>query len=218
MIHPPGNNNDITSLLDEHKRDLIILTQDKLVETIISRTGELLKKEITQKDWERYLKFTFYTMMNTVNKSDAFLNVESRMQELLTNIFDPEEMLQGIRDILNEILTQKGIRKEKNEDLVSEIADFLTLNYNKPLSNQTLSQKFGLVPSYISTLFKNEMGISPGEYILTIRMNHAKDHLINNKNLMTREVAQMVGYSDPLYFSRVFKKYFGKTPSQVRKE
>ncbi|MDC7235557.1 MAG: response regulator [Spirochaetales bacterium] len=205
------------SFMEEHTRDLSFLSQENLVKAIAGRTELFSGEQRTQAEWEMYLKFIFYTTLNTVSREKSFDRIDMILKDLISNSYNTGEILDGCEEILRDILLHKGERREKNEALVKEMAEFLTLNFNKPLSSQTLSNKFGLVPSYISTLFKNEMGISPADYILKIRMNHAREQLLENRDLMTREVAQLVGYSDPLYFSRVFKKFFGMSPSQIRK-
>ena len=68
-----------------------------------------------------------------------------------------------------------------------------------------------------SHLFSETMGISPHKYMLEIKINKAKQ-LFRQTDLNVREVAEFVGISDPLYFSRLFKKQTGVTPTDYRNE
>lgn len=75
---------------------------------------------------------------------------------------------------------------------------------------------------YIRKLFKKETGISPSEYLTNERMKLARQFLAGGaKNKFSEysvsQIAEACGFSEPLYFSRVFKKYFGVSPSDYRK-
>lgn len=63
------------------------------------------------------------------------------------------------------------------------------------------------------SVFKEVMGMSPRQYIISLRMERAKAILESDDSPLVYEVALSVGYADPLYFSRVFKEYFGIAPS-----
>ena len=64
--------------------------------------------------------------------------------------------------------------------------------------------------------FKLYMKISPAQYILSLRMVNAQS-LLENTEYNIGEIAEIVGYDNPLYFSRVFKKEYGVSPAQYRK-
>ncbi len=75
----------------------------------------------------------------------------------------------------------------------------------------------GLSVGHFELLFKNTVGKTPKEYIEGERMIDAVE-LLENTCMQISEVAEKVGYRDPLYFSRVFRKHMGKSPKQYRKE
>lgn len=70
---------------------------------------------------------------------------------------------------------------------------------------------------YLSSLFKKNTGVKFTEYLNELRISHAKA-LMDEKKLSVSEVALKCGFSDPLYFSKVFKKSIGMTPSEYVKK
>lgn len=74
-----------------------------------------------------------------------------------------------------------------------------------------------LSPYYFSKLFKDEAGCNFVEYVTNLRIRKAKELLVGNDKSM-KEICGAVGYSDPNYFSRIFKKNTGMTPTEFREK
>ncbi|WP_438445225.1 response regulator transcription factor [Gorillibacterium sp. sgz5001074] len=81
---------------------------------------------------------------------------------------------------------------------------------------QDVAAKVHLNPSYLSQLFKQQMGINFVDYVLEQRMDKAKQ-LLSQTTLRISEIAERVGYSDIAYFSSTYKRVTGQTPSEFRK-
>ncbi|MFD0670915.1 response regulator [Cohnella sp. GCM10027633] len=114
--------------------------------------------------------------------------------------------------------------KERTEDetdqsgqLMERLDEFLRKNLTEPINHQTLSEKFGLVPSYLSKLFVKYKGMSPAKYLVTLRMKHAKELMETQPKLLMKDIAALIGYQDPLYFSKLFKKETGVWPSEYKR-
>ena len=75
-----------------------------------------------------------------------------------------------------------------------------------------------LSPFYISKIFKSETGDTPIRHLINIRLEKAKELLENGYKGSIQEVAASVGYDDAYHFSKLFKKHYGVSPSQVRKQ
>ncbi len=73
----------------------------------------------------------------------------------------------------------------------------------------------GISPAYFYRCFKNWCGQSPVEYRNRLRMRYAAD-LLNHTDMQVGEIAAMVGFEDPFYFSRIFTAQFGRSPRQYR--
>ncbi len=90
---------------------------------------------------------------------------------------------------------------------------YIAKNYREALSVEAISSALGISVSYLHRIFKQVKGIGVTEYITYCRMEMAKT-MLSSGNTRAYEIAAAVGYSDPLYFSRVFKKYFGVSFSE----
>ena len=85
------------------------------------------------------------------------------------------------------------------------------------LTLSRLASEIGLNPSYLSDLFKKETGRTLTEHVNLLRISRAR-RMLRETTLQVQAVAQNCGIHDVNYFSKVFKKYTGKTPLQYRKE
>lgn len=85
------------------------------------------------------------------------------------------------------------------------------------LSLKCLAEEYSVNPSYLSALFKKEMGMTITAFINEQRMKQAVLYL-NSTSLRIQTIATEVGFTDLNYFSKVFKKYTGITPSDYRKK
>lgn len=71
-------------------------------------------------------------------------------------------------------------------------------------------------PSYFSELFKKEVGRGFNQYLVGLRLERAKELLAGNPDLSIAEIARMLGFLDPNYFSRLFRKQVGRTAQEYR--
>ena len=89
-------------------------------------------------------------------------------------------------------------------------------NYNTKVSVDDYAESLHISTNWFIRNFKQYMKISPAQYILSLRMVNAQS-LLENTEYNIGEIAEIVGYDNPLYFSRVFKKEYGVSPAQYRK-
>ena len=100
--------------------------------------------------------------------------------------------------------------------LVEQAKEYIASHYtDEQLSVEALCSHIHLSPTYFSTLFKREMGMSFTAYVTQIRMDEAV-RLLRDTGEKTYRIAEQTGYSDPNYFSYVFKRRFGVSPSKYR--
>jgi AraC-like DNA-binding protein len=93
---------------------------------------------------------------------------------------------------------------------------WMRLNIEKNISLTELSARFGYSPDHFSRLFKSAFGYSPMDYFLRLKLQRAGE-LLATTVLSAREIAEELGFSDPAYFSRVFKEKNGVSAREFRR-
>jgi len=124
------------------------------------------------------------------------------------------EIKDQIRLILNSIF-YKINDIEKHNSLVKIAVNYITQNYNKDISLESISKQIYITPGYLSQLFKQEIGINFLEFVNKYRIEKSKEFL-KDKTLKNYEIANLVGYSNEKHFSKTFKKYTGLTPTKYK--
>ncbi len=101
--------------------------------------------------------------------------------------------------------------------VVDKIVEYIEDHYNEKISLDQIAENMYLSPFYISRIFKSETGSAPIRRLINIRLEKAKELLEGGYQGSIQEVAAMVGYDDAYHFSKLFKKRYGVSPSQVRR-
>lgn len=102
-------------------------------------------------------------------------------------------------------------------DHMEKAVTFVMNNYSRHIDVSTIADYVGISRSHLYRLFMKRAGISPNEYLTRVRINQACA-LLRDASLTVRQVAHSVGFSDQLYFSRVFHKFKHVAPSNYLKE
>lgn len=130
---------------------------------------------------------------------------------------------QALSDQLAQLIEQGCMRIRHKKELLSggitdQAANYVQMNYYNPdLSLQLVADKLQVSNSYLSRMFHKEKSIPFTEYLLMIRVEHAKKFMHDMPWLKNYEVAEKVGFVDGKYFGQVFKKYCQMTLAEYRK-
>jgi len=108
------------------------------------------------------------------------------------------------------------VKSPKLKELVEIAARFINNNYERDISLGDIAKYVFLSPSYFTRAFKEHMKVSPINYLLTLRVERAKE-LLRDTDTKIGEIALSVGFSNQQRFNEIFKKYCGMTPLQYRK-
>ena len=105
----------------------------------------------------------------------------------------------------------------KNDKLIAAIEKYIDKNYTNPdLSISEIANAFHMSISYICTKYKKITNNTINGYITSVRMQHSKTLLLKNE-YSSEQISEMVGYRDPNYFSRIFKKFYGVTITEYKR-
>lgn len=128
-----------------------------------------------------------------------------------------EESRDYIISIINKgIELREGNVSGKNNDVVDDIKKYIEENYaDDELSLNSMASHVNFSPNHLSMVFSQQTGNTLIKYLTDFRMNKAKE-LLKCTNKKSSEISLMVGYKDPHYFSYLFKKTQGVTPTQFR--
>ena len=108
--------------------------------------------------------------------------------------------------------------KNKNTNIAKDVASFLSKNYHSDIKIDEIADMFNYSRNHLYSLFKNEYGVSPKEYLVNSRIEKAKQLLEDTDlDLSVKEVAFAVGIHDPFYFSKLFSSRVGLSPLQYQK-
>ncbi len=166
----------------------------------------------------KVLEFALYAERLAYQNGGMVYEFRSRTDYLprLMGMNDPEQLrawfIDRISDACRNIMTRKEERSVSVIDLAKE---YINTHYQKDISLDEVSEHVDISPYYFSKIFKTETGQNFIEYLTMIRMDKAKE-LLRESDLSMKEICAEVGYSDPNYFSRTFKKNVGQTPTEYK--
>jgi len=112
--------------------------------------------------------------------------------------------------------TVESASSRRNQSYTDYIKKYVSEHYNEDISFSRLAKDLHLSRPYLSYLFNRDTGETFANYLIQYRVNVAKKFMRSSKHLMVREIAAMVGYADPAYFSRIFKHVTGMSPSEYQ--
>lgn len=130
-------------------------------------------------------------------------------KEALALAFDNDCM-----DLAREI----RVRTPRTDTAIGRAKEYIQRNFTKDISLDSVAQAVSISPYYFSKLFKEETGTNFSDYLTELRINRAKQLLDEDPDRNIKEISIESGYSNPNYFSRIFKKWTGSTPTERRQE
>jgi len=136
-----------------------------------------------------------------------------------------EELEESLSRILIELNVEfeEEIKKSHSNDkelTPAQVADFvkkyIQSHYHETLTVADLADKLSYSSDYIGKVFKKYNGETLIKYMTRLRIQEAKRLLLDHPDMDVQDISTLIGYSDPFYFSRVFKKYTGQYPSEFK--
>ncbi len=97
---------------------------------------------------------------------------------------------------------------------VYKAQEYIYEHLHEPISQKQIAEYLSLTPEYLCTIFKQTLGKTPIRFVNTVKLNKILS-VMKQENLKLQEAAELFGYNDANYVSRLFKKYYGKTASEL---
>lgn len=172
--------------------------------------------KLTQQNIERTLNLIlfFFYQKEPLSKT-PFSDAELFIADIITNSTQYTQLCDNYFTMIEELFFSKESKKEK-EKLMAKISLYIEQSIAEDLSTRILSNKFRITSSYLAKRFKEYSGFTPIAYITKLRIDKAKELLLTSPDDKAQDIAHIIGYPDALYFSRIFKKEVGVSPSQYR--
>lgn len=190
------------------------------VDVIITdiKMPEISGLELIARIRERDKKTAIIILSGYSNFQFAQRAIELGVSRYLTKPTNPRELI----CVLEETEKKLGGKQEKEEDsekipnlFVQKAADYIKLNYSEKISIKEIADQLYLSPNYLSELFKKHTGKTISEYLTEYRLEKACQ-LLDHAEYRVGDVSGMVGIHDGRYFSNMFKKKYGMTPTEYR--
>jgi AraC-like DNA-binding protein len=110
----------------------------------------------------------------------------------------------------------RGVHNERLLDsLVTKIREYVGNNFATPFTREQIAGALGVSPAYVSRVFHRQAGMPLWDYVNGFRVARACE-LLEHSDMTVTEIAFAVGFNDPAYFSRVFRREKGKSPAAYR--
>ncbi len=166
----------------------------------------------------KILELLFIAKYISVNEAVQESHLKNNLLEEILSIEETRELQLWCRKLIENLAEQAFTSKDfKTGSLIRKAKDYIKFNYAKNITLEDVAMEINVSPQYLSKLFKEETRENFIDYLTAIRMKIAKD-LLEKNDLSIKEICFHIGYSDPNYFSRIFKKNIGITPTEYKEE
>jgi len=190
---------------------------DCLIDQVLQSAGE---EAVSLPIFCRYLSMTIYfaaeKYLDSIGcRADSFWPLGLRPNDSASK---PDEVRQYARQIMGQAIKLRDSESKKQQhDLLTQAIGFIDEHYqDETISLDMVARKVNISPNYFSAMFSQEVGQTFVEYLTNKRIDEAK-RMLRLTDMRSSEIAFAVGYKDPHYFSFVFKKVSGCTPSEYRR-
>lgn len=111
---------------------------------------------------------------------------------------------------------ERSMKNRESYPMIHDALAYIQQNYDQRLTLDHLAERYGMSGKYFSHMFHKYMGIAPIDYLIRYRMKRAEEMLCTTSATI-HEIAEAVGYADPNYFSRIFKRHMSVSPAELRR-
>ncbi len=151
------------------------------------------------------------------NVSDIELS-QQKLLESYSQINNLEECLGWFFKVIDRFEENINLRNiNMDNTIIQEIIDYIRNNINHQLSLNSVADYFNLSTGHLSRLFKEKTGSNFSDFVSEVKFEKAIQILLTDGKAKVSDIADILGYSNPTYFTKLFKEKYGMTPTQYRR-
>lgn len=216
------------STLDKYQKQLLESIKSGNEDLVRVSTQNIARYVTTNKININYMKNFYYTTLSSINNiriSVSAAELDKKHEEgkdiaSLLKLIEKSESAEELNSLLEDVAIRIAAKVNSFNNrsiklILRKAIDYIQEHYSEPVTLNEVAENIYVSTFYISRMFKKELGKSFVDYLNDVRIEKAKE-LLKDIKYKTYEVAEIVGISDPHYFSKLFKKYSGMTPSEYR--
>lgn len=180
------------------------------------------KINLLEADNHKYLRGVCQTLIFIVNRQTSLHSINPSLiwdfdpspYETVSGFQNRWQYCRWIQQLMGALL-QAINPEQENQRIIVEAQKYMRSHYASALSLDFMADYLGLSPNYFSKIFKKYTGTGFIDYLTNLRLKKAEE-LLKTGKYKIYEISSLVGYENPTYFSRIFKKKYGHSPYQAK--
>lgn len=195
--------------------------EEKIRAAIDEVVGKMEEAKVHYRQYQAYILAVINALTQLTQRYDLRINDVFGVETDYFDILNKVEKTENIRQYLSEVALKMNRamdeeRSNTTKNVIREAKQYIRDNYQDPdLSVEKICRHLHMSPAYFSTMFKKETGQAYIAYLTDVRLSRAVELLMTTED-KTYIIAEKVGYPEQNYFSYVFKKKFGVSPTKYR--
>lgn len=142
--------------------------------------------------------------------------IRAGVVDYLLKPIDRSELERALKKAMSRLPEKPPSQEDQTPaEVIASIRDHIDRHYHEDIRVEELAEKFFFSKEYLTRLFRNQYGCPIYEYVLQVRMNNAREYLLDPEKTI-QQIAEKMGYSNANYFGKAFKRRYGMTPSEFR--
>ena len=190
--------------------------------------GMKIEIEATSKDAFHYIVVHYKSLESTLDFNNRHFLIETgehnKINYFIQQLIQYEKFPGDINQLKCKTIFLKLIetmlvcaKMQTTSNVVDYAIIYMAENYTQSISIAEIAEEVGCERRKLAYLFDKQMGMSPIQFLTEIRLKKSRE-ILRITAIPIKEIAEMVGYQDAFYYCRVFKKQYGMTPSEYRKQ